>query len=67
MDYFPNQAQKASEFLIRLALDATDPSASSPIVIENIFHLNSAAGVAEFMQRVQNALLPILDLRPSTF
>jgi hypothetical protein len=48
MDYFPNQLSKASEFLIRLASDATDPSASSPTVKERKICLYSAAGAAEF-------------------
>jgi hypothetical protein len=45
----PTKLSIASEFLIRLALDAIDPSASSPTVIGNGFHQNSAAGgAAEF-------------------
>ncbi len=45
----PTKLSKASEFLIRLALDATDPAISSLTFIENIFHFNSAAGgAAEF-------------------
>ncbi len=44
----PSKHSIASEFLIRLALDAIDPSASSPTVIENVFHQNSAARAAEF-------------------
>ncbi len=44
----PTNLSKASEFHIRFALDAIDSSASSTTDIEKIFHLNSAAGAAEF-------------------
>ncbi len=50
---FLSNVRKSSESLIRLALDAADPSAYSPTFIENIFRLIVAAGAAELSESAE--------------
>ncbi len=56
----PTNVSKASESLIKFALDAATPPAFSPTFMKNEELLNN-------LQKVQTALHPKIDLRPSIF
>ena len=45
--FSPTNVSKASESLIKFALDTATPPAFSPTFMKNVFHLISAAGAAE--------------------
>ena len=62
--FSPTNVSKASESLIKFALDAANPPAFSPTFMKNIFHLISAAGAAE--KSAEGSLCPSPNSRPSS-